>query len=109
MALKQKLTNKSGETVYPLTEASQVIVDDKGTRLSTVLSEGNAGGGSGSAVVPENVMTKDGGTFTGDVVAAENTNGNAAILRNIVLVEDGTDLTTLNVPAGTIIMVVKEG
>ena len=30
---KQKLVNESGVTIYPLTEASQIIIDENGTRL----------------------------------------------------------------------------
>lgn len=30
---KQKLVNESGTTIYPLTEASQIIIDEIGTRL----------------------------------------------------------------------------
>ena len=36
---KQKLVNEDGVTVYPLTDASQVIIDKNGTRLG----DGNGG------------------------------------------------------------------
>lgn len=49
-------------------------------------------------------MPKGGGTFTGNVIAATTTDGATAMLRNIVVVEADTDLATLSVPAGTIIM-----
>lgn len=48
-------------------------------------------------------MPKSGGTFTGDAVAASKMDNGAAI-RNIVVVEAGTDLSTLSVPVGTIVM-----
>lgn len=49
-------------------------------------------------------MPKSGGTFTGAAMAAANAEDGAAVLRNIVVVEAGTDLATLSVPAGTIIL-----
>ena len=50
------------------------------------------------------LMPKAGGTFTGNAIAATTTDEATAMLRNIVVVEAGTDLATLSVPAGTIIM-----
>ena len=52
-------------------------------------------------------MPKSGGTFTGNAFAAASTNESTAMMRNIVVVEAGTDLSTLSVPAGTIVMVKK--
>jgi len=49
-------------------------------------------------------MPKAGGTFTDNAVAAATTDEATAMLRNIVVVEADTDLATLSVPAGTIIM-----
>ncbi len=49
-------------------------------------------------------MPKSGGTFTGNAVAATTTDEATVMLRNIVIVEAGTDLTMISVPAGTIIM-----
>lgn len=51
-------------------------------------------------------MPKSGGAFTGNITAATSTSAEAMV-RNIVVVEKGTDLSTLSVPAGTIIMVKK--
>ena len=48
-------------------------------------------------------MPKSGGAFTGSVTAASTTDA-AAQIRNIVVIEPGTDLASLSVPAGTIIM-----
>lgn len=52
-------------------------------------------------------MQQAGGTFTGNVTAAANTEANAIIVRNIVVIDTDADLDTLNVPAGTIVMVRK--
>ena len=52
-------------------------------------------------------MPKSGGTFTGGVSAAMVTNDGEALLRNIVVIDANTDLPTLSVPAGTIVMVRK--
>lgn len=57
--------------------------------------------------IAKTAMPKTGGTFTGNAMAAASTNEATAMLRNIVVVEAGTDLSTLSVPAGTIIMVKK--
>ena len=53
------------------------------------------------------LMPKTGGTFTGNAIAATTTDETTAMLRNIVVVEADTDLTTLSIPAGTIVMVTK--
>jgi hypothetical protein len=51
-------------------------------------------------------MSKAGGAFTGDVTAAPNT-GTAAVVRNIVVVPAGTNVGSLSLSAGTIVMVRK--
>ncbi len=51
-------------------------------------------------------MPKSGGAFTGDVMAAPTT-GTAAVVRNIVVVPAGTDVGSLSLSAGTIVMVRK--
>ena len=55
----------------------------------------------------DKLMPKAGGTFTGNAIAATTTDETTAMLRNIVVVEANTDLTTLSIPAGTIVMVRK--
>ena len=50
-------------------------------------------------------MPKSGGDFTGAVTAAESSDCTLAQLRNIIVVDAGTDITTLAVRAGTIVMV----
>jgi hypothetical protein len=54
-------------------------------------------------------MPKAGGTFTGNAIATTTTDEATAMLRNVVVVEADTDLATLSVPAGTIIMIRKPG
>ena len=51
-------------------------------------------------------MPKAGGTFSGSVVAAASELSDV-LVRNIVVLEKDTDLSTVSVPAGTIIMVKK--
>lgn len=53
------------------------------------------------------IMTARGGTFTGTAVAAASTNESSAKIHNIIVVDAGTDLASLSVPAGTIVMVKK--
>ena len=52
-------------------------------------------------------MPKSGGSFTGAVTAAESTDDVTPQLRNIVVVDAGTDISALSVAAGTIIIVRK--
>ena len=52
-------------------------------------------------------MPKIGGSFTGAVTAAESTDDVTPQLRNIVVVDAGTDIAALSVTAGTIVMVRK--
>jgi hypothetical protein len=51
-------------------------------------------------------MPKSGGTFTGDVSAAPAA-GTAAVVRNIMVVPAGTNVGSLSLSAGTIVMVRK--
>ena len=51
-------------------------------------------------------MPKAGGTFTGAAVGMTSPDA-AAQFRNVVVVDAGTDLASLSVPAGTIIMMRK--
>ena len=50
-------------------------------------------------------MPKSSGGFTGAVTAAESSDCTLAQLRNIIVADAGTDVATLAVPAGTIVMV----
>lgn len=58
---------------------------------------------SSAPIAESGEMPKSGGAFTGAVTAASTTD-TAAQIRNIVVVDAGTDLASLSVPAGTIIM-----
>ena len=52
-------------------------------------------------------MPKSGGSFTGVVTATENTDDATPQLRNIIVVDAGTDISALSVAAGTIVLVRK--
>ena len=53
-------------------------------------------------------MSKSGGAFTGSAVGMTNPDDSVEQLRNIVVVPADTDLNTLNVSAGTIVMMKKK-
>ena len=70
--------------------------------ISSALSAATAAESIANAAMP-----KSGGSFTGAVTAAENADDVTPQLRNIVVVDAGTDIAALNVAAGTIVMVRK--
>lgn len=92
-----------------LVDYAQALDPTGGEGLMTVAKYG----GSAEGVVRDsdrlggiesaNYMQKNGGAFTGAVTAAAISDG-SSVLRNIVVVEKGTDLATLSIPAGTIIL-----
>lgn len=84
-------------------------VNEDGSPASVVLRDCHGNSypfGDIAAAIIESLMPKTGGMFVGDVVAAASEN-TAPQLRNIAIFEKGTDLSTISVPAGTIIMVKK--
>lgn len=89
--LVQEDINASG-TVYQLPLATFSVDAVQVTGLTSV-----------TPIATAAFMPVSGGTFTGDVVAASKADNGLAI-RNVVVVAAGTDLSTLNVPAGTIIL-----
>jgi len=105
----------SGGTWSALTDDDDcfiAVVKDDGTLskggstcndISTALTTADAAKSVADAAMPIR-----GGTFTDAVSAAPTADESTPMIRNIVVVEHGTDLNTLSVPAGTIVMVKKE-
>lgn len=104
----EKVKVGSSET-WPVrdSEAHQKIAALEISLTTTNAAVNNAQNTATSAqTTANNAMPKDGGTFT-NVVKAVTTTSTEAIIRNIVVVAKGTNVSTLSVPAGTIIMVKK--
>ena len=59
------------------------------------------------ATIEADAMPKAGGVFLGTTSAVINPDNSVEQLRNFVVVEAGTDLSTLSVSTGTIVMVKK--
>lgn len=58
--------------------------------------------------MPLGGIPKSGGELTGPLVAMPAPNNSVPQIHNIVVVEAGTDVSTLDVPVGTIILVKKQ-
>ena len=82
------LTNENNEVVAPRTAAAAVTMAD-GSSVETTL---------GGAV------TANGGELTGSLVGMTSPDNATPQVRNIIVVDAGTDLSTLDVPIGTIVM-----
>lgn len=82
------LTNTKGVEIIPRTSAAAVTMAD-GSNVETTL---------GGAV------TANGGELTGSLVGMTSPDNAIPQVRNIIVVDAGTDLSTLDVPVGTIVM-----
>ena len=70
--------------------------------ISSALASATAAESIANAAMP-----KSGGTFTGSAKAMASPTDAEPQLRNVVVVDAGTDISTLSVTAGTIVMVRK--
>lgn len=86
------LTTKDGDPIAPRTSAAAVAMAD-GSSIETAL---------GGAV------TANGGELMGTLVGMTSPDSTIPQVRNIIVVDAGTNLSTLNVPIGTIVMERKE-
>ena len=85
------LTTEDGDPIAPRTAASAVVT---------------ASGESVQAAL--NRMDQSDGELTSPLVAMSAPDNSTPQIRNIVVVEAETDVSTLGVPAGTIILVKKQ-
>ena len=74
--------------IYPATSAAAVTMAD-GSSVETIL---------------DGTVTTNGGELTGSLVGMTSPDNAIPQVRNIIVVNAGTNLSTLNVPIGTIIM-----
>lgn len=82
------LTTENGDPIAPRTSASAVTMAN-GSSVETTLS---------------GAVTVNGGEFTGPLVSMTSPDNTAPQVRNIIIVDAGTNLSTLNIPIGTIVM-----
>ena len=107
----QTLMSSNGKNFYPLTDETQVIMED-GTRLNATIDniQSNLTEALNTANSAKNMvdtaMPKSGGTFTGNV-SATATNRNGAPLRNIAVKTASAGVDGATVSTDMIIMVRK--
>lgn len=106
LAKTTEQANSAGATASDAKTKAESALSQLGALTPATIGAATKGAVEAAAATANAAMPKTGGTFSGSVVAAASELSDV-LVRNIVVLEKDTDLSTVSVPAGTIIMVKK--